>query len=155
MGKTTSISSLLHKGVLSVNNSKFFAGLVMIMLNVGSKYITIKLSKSQEEYLNQFALARQFLIFSIVWMGTKDIYVSLLMTAVFSILAEHLFNEESEYCVLPRNWVMMQQAMDSNKDGDVSDEEIDRAIDVLNRAKVQKRRENEMSFIKEFMTNRI
>ena len=42
-----------------------------------------------------------------------------------------------------------------NKDGDVSDEEIDRAIDVLNRAKLQKRRENEMSFIKEFMTNRI
>ena len=34
-----------------LNNSKFFAGLVMIMLNIGSKYITIELSKSQEQYL--------------------------------------------------------------------------------------------------------
>ena len=155
MSKNLSFSKLFHKGVLSVNYSKFFAGLVMIMLNIGSKYITIKLSKRQEEYLNQFSLARQLLIFSIVWMGTKDIYVSLGMTAVFTILAEHLFNEESEYCVLPRSWAMMQKVMDSNKDGDVSDEEIDRAIDVLNRAKIQKRRDNEMQFVREFMRNRI
>ena len=41
----------------SLNNSRFFAGLVMIMLNVGSKYITIELSKSQEQYLrNTLAL---------------------------------------------------------------------------------------------------
>ena len=33
-----------------INNSKIFAGIIMIMLNIGSKYITIKLSKSQEEY---------------------------------------------------------------------------------------------------------
>lgn len=155
MSKTLSISKLFHKGVLSVNNSKFFAGLVMIMLNIGSKYITIKLSKRQEDYLNQFSLARQLLIFSIVWMGTKDIYISLGMTAVFTILAEHLFNEESEYCVLPRNWVMMQDIMDSNKDGNVSDEEIDQAIDVLNRAKTQKKRDNELRFVREFMRNRI
>ena len=66
-----------------------------------------------------------------------------------------IFNEESEYCVLPRSWAMMQEVMDSNKDGDVSDEEIDRAIDVLNRAKIQKRRDNEMHFVREFMRNRI
>ena len=34
-----------NKMIHSINNSKFFAGLVMIMLNIGSKYITIKLSK--------------------------------------------------------------------------------------------------------------
>ena len=32
----------------SLNNSKFFAGLVMIMLNIGSKYISIELSKNQK-----------------------------------------------------------------------------------------------------------
>ena len=35
----------------ALNNSKFFAGLVMIMLNIGSKYVTIELSKNQEQYL--------------------------------------------------------------------------------------------------------
>ena len=49
-----------------LNNSKFFAGLVMIMLNIGSKYITIELSKSQEAYLKN-SVGRQILIFAISW----------------------------------------------------------------------------------------
>ena len=38
----------IRENLASLNNSKFFAGLVMIMLNIGSKYITIELSKTQE-----------------------------------------------------------------------------------------------------------
>ena len=69
----------------SLNNSRFFAGLVMIMLNVGSKYITIELSKSQEQYLRN-TLARQLLIFAISWMGSRDIITALGLTAVFNVL---------------------------------------------------------------------
>ncbi len=54
-----------------LNNSKFFAGLVMIMLNIGSKYVTIELSKSQEAYLKN-SVGRQILIFAISWMGDWD-----------------------------------------------------------------------------------
>ena len=78
----------------SLNNSKFFAGLVMIMLNIGSKYITIGLSKSQEQYLRNSA-GRQMLIFAISWMGSRDIVIALILTAVFTILTDHLFNENS------------------------------------------------------------
>ena len=53
-----------------LNNSKFFAGLVMIMLNIGSKYVTIELSKSQEAYLKN-SVGRQLLIFAISWMGSR------------------------------------------------------------------------------------
>ena len=42
-----------------------FAGLVMIMMNIGSKYVNLKLSKNQEEFLKG-AIARQILIFSII-----------------------------------------------------------------------------------------
>ena len=83
-----------------INNSKVFAGIIMIMLNIGSKYITIKLSKSQEEYFKN-SIARQLLIFSIVWMGTRDVILSLFLTATFIVLTDHLFNEESNFCVIP------------------------------------------------------
>ena len=83
------ISNSLSK----LNNSKFFAGLVMILLNIGSKYITIKISKSQEAYLRN-NVARQILIFAIAWMGTKDILIALAITAVFHVLTAYLFNEE-------------------------------------------------------------
>ena len=56
----------------SLNNSKFFAGIVMIMLNIGSN-ITIELSN--EAYL-KYSLGRQLLIFSIAWM--LDIILSLI-----------------------------------------------------------------------------
>ena len=86
-----------------LNNSKFFAGVVMIMLNVGSKYITVELSKSQEEYLKN-NVGRQLLIFAISWMGSRDILTALALTAVFTVLTNHLFNEESQFCIIPKKY---------------------------------------------------
>ena len=124
----------LYQSIRSLNSNKYFAGLVMIMLNIGSKYITIKLSKTQEGYLKS-SIARQILIFSIIWMGTKDIFISLTLTAVFYILTNHLFNENSKMCVLPEKWKRVQQVLDTNKDGVVSDKEIDHALKVLEKAR--------------------
>jgi len=65
-----------------LNNSKFFAGVVMILLNVGSKFIQIQFSKSTEEYM-KYSVSKQLLVFSMAWMGTRDIYTSLGLTAEF------------------------------------------------------------------------
>jgi chitinase len=119
---------------MSLNNSKFFSGLVMIMLNIGSKYITIELSKTQEEYLRN-SVGRQILIFSICWMGTRDIYLALALTAIFEILTQYLFNENSKFCILPKYVIALSNAMDTNNDGKVSDSEIRKAIEILNKAK--------------------
>ena len=78
----------LFKSIDTINGSRFFAGLVMIMMNIGSKYVNLKLSKTQEQFLKG-AIARQILIFSIIWMGTRDIITSLILTAVFIILTDH------------------------------------------------------------------
>ena len=40
-----------HNHIMFLNNSKFFAGIVMILLNIGSKFLSIQFSKSTEEYL--------------------------------------------------------------------------------------------------------
>ena len=85
-----------------LNKSKLFAGLAMLMLNIGSKYIVIELSPNQEAYFRN-NIARQFLIFSIAWMGTRDILISLYITAAFTILTQFLLNvslEELKYFIL-------------------------------------------------------
>ena len=56
------------RNIYALNSSKFFAGLVMITLNIGSKYITLELSESQEDYI-KYTLGRQILVFAILWMG--------------------------------------------------------------------------------------
>ena len=91
------------QSIKSLNDSKFFAGLVMIMLNIGSKYVTIELSKSQEQYLRN-SVGRQLLIFSISWMGSRDIFMALILTASFNVLTMFLFNEKSQMCIIPESW---------------------------------------------------
>ena len=136
---TFNVFNFLHNSLVSLNTNKFFAGLVMLVLNIGSKFITIEFSENQEEYLRN-NIGRQILIFSVFFMATKDIYVSILMTASFFILSDHLFNEESRFCVLPKSIKKIKKAIDKNEDGDISDKELNQAIRVLEKAKQQKQR---------------
>ncbi len=119
----------------SLNDNKFFIGILVLVLNVFSKYIEIKLTKTQEAYFkNNFI--RQLFIFAVLWTGTRDIYISIAMTAAFVVLADHLFNEESKFCVIPKYWSKkMKQAIDTDGDGKLSDKEIEHAIQILQRAK--------------------
>ena len=132
-----------------LNNSKFFAGLVMIMLNIGSKYITIKLSKSQEAYLRN-TVARQLLIFSIIWMGTRDVLISIAMTAAFSVLTDHLFNEESNYCVIPKYLRKYEKLIDDDNDGHITPEEVENATRILEKVKKRERRRNHLRQLENF-----
>lgn len=113
-----------------LNNSKFFSGVVMILLNIGSKYITIELSKSQEAYLRN-SLGRQLLIFAIAWMGSKDILIALALTAIFNVLANHLFNEQSKFCIIPSRYRNYEDVLDLDRNGKVTEKEIKKAKEIL------------------------
>ena len=125
--------------VMYLNNSKFFAGVVMILLNVGSKFISIQFSKSTEEYM-KFSLSKQLLVFAMAWMGTRDIYAALGLTAVFTILSDHLFNEDSAMCVVPHKYRVLDKLIDTNDDNVISESELNAAIIVLEKAKKDKQR---------------
>lgn len=129
--------SYMNSHVMYLNNSKFFAGVIMILLNVGSKFITIQFSKSTEEYM-KYMISKQILVFAMAWLGTRDIYAALGLTAVFTILSENLFNEESKLCIVPHKYRVLHKLMDSNNDGEVSETELSAAIAVLEKAKREK-----------------
>jgi len=93
------IGKNLLKNINTLNESKYFAGVAMLVLNIGTKYISIELSDSQEELLKN-TLVRRFGIFTIFWIGTKDIIVSLVLTTVFIIFVSNIFNENSPYCLI-------------------------------------------------------
>lgn len=141
--------SYMNSHVMYLNNSKFFAGVIMILLNVGSKFMAIQFSKSTEEYM-KFSLSKQLLVFAMAWMGTRDIYVALGLTAVFTILSEHLFNEESSLCVVPHDYRVLHKLLDTNNNGDVSETEIVSAIAVLEKAKREKQRKQQKEAFSKF-----
>jgi len=123
-----------------LNTHPLFIGLMVIMLNIGSKYITIKLSKSQEDYIKN-SLGRQFLIFAIMWSGTRDIVYAILLTGAFSIMADHLFHEDSHYCVIPQHLRHYEKAVDINDEGYVTPKEAKDAVDTLHKLKKQKQKQ--------------
>ena len=134
--------SYCNSHILYLNNSKFFAGVVMILLNVGSKFITIQFSKSTEEYL-KYSVTKQVLIFAMAWMGTRDIYAALGLTAVFTILSDYLFNEESSLCVVPHKYRVLNKLLDTNNDGEVTETELSAAIAILEKAKKDKEKKKQ------------
>lgn len=145
------MNSLLGKAgsmIQSLNNSKFFAGLVMLMMNVGARYYTITLSKTQEDYL-RYNLAREFIIFAMAWVATRDIVTSILITAAFVILADYLLNEESRICVIPESFLQKQQLIRSRLANEklITPEEERKALETLEKAQQQKKLESQVAFV--------
>ena len=136
MGKNIvmNVGTILHNNIMSLNNSKYFAGIVMILLNVGSKFVPISFSKSLEEYLKN-GLSKQMLVFAMAWMGTRDIYTALGLTILFTIFSEYIFNEESRLCIIPDKYKMMNKETFSNSDVPLSDADITSAIVTLEKAR--------------------
>lgn len=138
----------LHKNIQVINGSKVFAGVMIIILNIASKFVTFKLSKSIESYLKH-TFSRQVLVFAITWMGTRDIYIAFIMSLVFIIFTDYLLNEESQFCCLPTEFTeyhvnLLQEdptnivsQTTSPKTGIITEEEIAKAQEVLDKAKKQ------------------
>lgn len=121
-------------GLNVLNDNKYFAGIIMLVMNIGSKYITIELSKTQEAYF-RYTLGRQIIIFSILWVGTRDITISLVLTAVFILLVDYLFNENSKFCIIPEKYKELQKEVGGDF---VTQKQVNDAIDTLKKARKQK-----------------
>ncbi len=148
MNITKYLSSILN----TLNNSRYFSGLAMLMLNVGSRFITINLSKNHEEYIRN-SIGRELLLFSMLFLGTKDVITSIILTAVFIFLTDHIFNELSPLCVIPHKYRQLNREIDYNKDGIISEKEIDNAISVLHKAKKQNTILIENNILENFKNN--
>lgn len=126
----------LREQLSDLNNSKYFIGLVILIMNIGSRYVTIKLSKTHEELIKNL-ITKDLLIFSILFISLRDILLAFLFTAVFKILSDYIFNENSRFCMVPKQYRKIYSAIDENKDGIVDETEIKKAIEILDKAKKQ------------------
>lgn len=124
----------LNDGVGYLNNSKVFADLIMILLNLGSKFINIQFSKSTEEYL-KMNVTKEILVFAMAWMGTRDCVAALMLTILFTLFSDHFFNEESHVCLVPHHYRVLHKNTKHKHEGKITEEELAAAISVLDKAK--------------------
>ena len=73
----------------------------MILMNLGSKYVSLELSEAQEEFLSKKSI-RRVLIFAIFFMATRDIIISVLLTGIFILFIGSLFNDNSKFSLIKK-----------------------------------------------------
>ena len=125
---------ILKKMKLYIDNNRAVAAMFMIFLNIGSRYITLNITSSQEYYLRKLLLP-ELLVFAISWMGSRDILIAAAITTGYSIMTRLLFNEDSNFCILKKRMSKVKNLIDINNDNKVSEKELDQAIKVLAKAR--------------------
>jgi hypothetical protein len=70
----------------SLSDSKFFVGIMLLVLNLGSRHLVDEFSTNPEEYSRNLVL-RRLAIFAVCFVGTRDIFVSIVLTAAFIIIS--------------------------------------------------------------------
>jgi hypothetical protein len=93
-------ASMLAIASMGLNGNKYILGLMILLINLGARYIGNEVGDFMHKVLNH-KFARRFLIFLVLWMGTKDLVVAGVITITFIVLVNTVFNENSDFCILP------------------------------------------------------
>jgi hypothetical protein len=81
-----------------------------------------------EAYL-KFTFSRLILVFAIAWVGTRDIYTSIVVCLLFTVCMDFLFNEESRFCCLPEAFTSYHVGLMEEPDNSV--QKVQEAIAIL------------------------
>tara|TARA_B100001093_G_scaffold490976_1_gene530588 strand:- start:1161 stop:1526 length:366 start_codon:yes stop_codon:yes gene_type:complete len=89
-----SIIDNFKKGTESLNENKYFIGVMMILLNLGARFIIDELGDDIRSIISD-KIIRKIFIFCVIFIGTRDIIISFVLTIIFIIIInEFLVNEE-------------------------------------------------------------
>ncbi len=114
---------------------------MIVSLNILSKFVNIKLSKTMEAYL-KVSFSKYLLIFIIAWMGTRDIYIAFTVMVVGVFIIDYILNEDSSLCILPEQFKEHHLSVFENFETEIlpdkiTETDVKRAQNILEKAKEQ------------------
>ncbi len=107
-----------------INSNKIFTGIIMILMNLGSKYISLDIPLSIENIFKKKEF-RIFFVFCVVFISTHDFKISILITLLFILFFKFLLNDNSSMCLLTEKY----------KNIEVTDKEYQNALITINNYK--------------------
>ena len=96
-----------------LNENKYFLGIIMILVNIGSRFIIGELSDNHKKFINNHII-RKIFIFCVIFMATRDISTSIILTVFIVFLISELLNENSDISLIKND----------NEDKDEDEEDI-------------------------------
>jgi len=86
--------------ILNMNSNPYIIGIFMLFLNLGGRFLSLELSKKQEEFLAQ-SWIRPMLFFTVIFIATRNLVVAFWITILFFFVIWVVANENSPYCLIP------------------------------------------------------
>lgn len=112
------LDSILH----IFNTNPYFIGLMMLVLNLGGRFIGLEVSKKQEQFF-QHPWIRRGLIFTVLFVATRNIWVAFWMTLIVVLFIGYLFNENSSLCMFGNKGVSGSKCSKNNTSEDLTPDE--------------------------------
>ena len=95
---SAAVANPLDIVMASVNSNPYFIGLMMLLLNLGGRFLALEISKEQEKFLSH-PIVRRFFLFAVLFVGTRNLIIAAGLTVIVIIMLGYLFNENSELCL--------------------------------------------------------
>ena len=83
------------------NTNPYFIGLMMLILNLGGRFLAMEITKGQEYFLSH-PIIRRTLIFVVLFIATRNVVIAFWLWLAIIVLLGYLFNENSALCVFGR-----------------------------------------------------
>lgn len=96
------------------NNNPYFIGIMMLVLNLGGRFISLEVTKKQEQFL-QLPWVRRVLIFTVLFVATRNLWVAFWTTVIVVLLLGYLFNENSALCLFGTDGISGSTCSESKK----------------------------------------
>jgi len=80
------------------NSSPFVSGCVMLMMNIGSKYVIMDVPNGMNSFFAH-PWIRKLTILCIAFIATRNIKIALLISLLFILFSRFLMNEKSKCCI--------------------------------------------------------
>ena len=88
----------LEHAFMAINTNPYFIGLMMLLLNLGGRFLGMEISKEQEKIF-QNPWVRRALVFTVLFVATRNVFVAAIMTVFVLLFLSFLLNENSELCL--------------------------------------------------------
>ena len=92
----------MDSALINLSNSPIFNGSIMLLSNIGGKYLALDLPKNIDVLFENYAILRYLILFSVVFIATRDINISVLLTLFYFIVIKFLINENSRFCIIEK-----------------------------------------------------
>ena len=91
---------MLIEQLAFLNTSKLFAGITLIIMNFGSRFVIGDMTAAHEAIYSSPGF-KKIVLFCMFFVGTRDVITSAMLAFAFSIVVDVLLNEKRRFNLVP------------------------------------------------------